>query len=86
LQFITRTFKRRVVIHNDRETLRSAVINNLVPEEKREIIFSTQIPEDQPKINGNSEDISVNMKIEERIEKLELIVKKLVEYLVKENA
>jgi hypothetical protein len=58
----------------------------LVPEEKREIIFSTQIPEDQPKINGNSEDISVNMKIEERIEKLELIVKKLVEYLVKENA
>jgi hypothetical protein len=58
----------------------------LVPEEKREIIFSTQIPEDQPKMNGNSEDISVNMKIEERIEKLELIVKKLVEYLVKENA
>lgn len=58
----------------------------MVPEEKREIIFSTQIPEDQPKMNGNSEDISVNMKIEERIEKLELIVKKLVEYLVKENA
>lgn len=65
--------------------LKSAVINNLVPEDKREIIFSTQIPEDQSETSENENCDSKYLKLEERIEKLELIVKKLVEYLVKEN-
>lgn len=69
--------------------LRGAVINNLVPEDKREIIFSTQISEDDNRIdnnNGNNKNDDLYLKLEERIEKLELIVKKLVEYLVKEKA
>lgn len=69
--------------------LRSAVINNLVPEDKREIIFSTQISEDDNSIDhtiGNPKNEDPYLKLEERIEKLELIVKKMIEYLVKENA
>lgn len=69
--------------------LRGAVINNLVPEDKREIIFSTQISEDDNRIDnnkGNNKNDDLYLKLEERIEKLELIVKKLVEFLVKEKA
>jgi len=65
--------------------LRSAVINNLVTEDKREIIFSTQIPDDQIETVENENCDSKYFKLEERIEKLELIVKKLVEYFVKEK-
>lgn len=64
--------------------LRSAVINNLVPEDKRDIIFSTQIPDEEDESEGINCD-SKYLKLEERVEKLETIVKKLVEYLVKES-
>lgn len=58
------------------------MINNLVPEDKREIIFSTQIP-DESEISGVHESEELNL--EDRVEKLEMIVKKLIDYLVKES-
>lgn len=65
--------------------LKSAVINNLVPEKKREILFSTQISDDsqdQDLDYENEQDERFNM-LKERIDKLEIIVKKLVEYLIR---
>lgn len=63
------------------------MINNLVPEDKREILFNTQISDDDsigdvPAVNRSNEEIA---RLEDRIGKLEVIVKKLVEYLVKES-
>ncbi len=63
------------------------MINNLVPEDKREILFNTHISDDDsigdvPAVNSSNEEIA---KLEDRIGKLEVIVKKLVEYLVKES-
>lgn len=75
--------KRRIIIHHDKEMLKNAVINNLVPEDKRAIIFSTQIDEKPSDICDDkylTDDIS---RLEERIDNLEMIIKKLVEYLLK---
>lgn len=64
--------------------LKSAVINNLVPEDKREILFSTQFSHDQADEQENYDDLhSETSVLKERIDKLEIIVKKLVEYLLK---
>lgn len=77
--------KRRVVIHHDKDLLKNAVINNLVPEDRREILFNTQISDDDESMNDCNEYDSVVLiqKLEDRIDKLEVVVKKLVEYLVK---
>lgn len=75
--------KRRIAVHRDNELLKSAVINNLVPEDKREILFSTQLADE---LEGEEDyDIlqSETNVLKERIDKLEIIVKKLVEYLLK---
>ena len=76
--------KKRIVIHRDKEMLKSAVINNLVPEDKREIIFSTQLSDMSNDCDylDKSGDLG---QLEERIDKLELIVKKLVDYLLKNS-
>ena len=74
------------MIHTDREKLRSAVINNLVPENKREIIFSTNISDEDNSETAIEMNDNLYLKLEERIEKIECLVKKLVEFLVKENA
>lgn len=57
------------------------MINNLVPEDRRDKIFSTQIPGD---LEGEVIE-SQELRLEDRVEKLEIIVKKLIEYLVKES-
>ena len=62
--------------------LKSAVINNLVPEDKREILFSTHLAE-KCDVKGDIESAESICDLEERIDKLEIIVKKLVEYLLK---
>lgn len=63
--------------------LKNAVINNLVPEDKRAFIFSTQKNEKPSDICDDeyfTDDIN---RLEERINNLEMIIKKLVEYLLK---
>lgn len=78
--------KRRVVIHRDKELLSNAVINNLVPEDKRKVLFSTQLSDDESLQDEKKDDaMSKILTLEERINKLEIIVKKLVEYLIKES-
>lgn len=76
------------MIHHDNELLKNAVINNLVPEGKREILFSTQISDESDGEKEESEDFCAGRveRIEARIGELERIVKKLVEYLVKESS
>lgn len=94
MKTICRPVKKRIINHEncegnrenlliEKELLKSAVINNLVQEEKRGILFSTQLPDE-----NNNEDYDLNEKdevyeVKERIERLEIIVRKLVEYLVK---
>ena len=78
--------KKRIIIHHDKEMLKNAVIKNLVPEDKRAIIFSTQINEKPSEICDDeyfTDDIG---RLEERINNLEMIIKKLVEYLLKNPA
>lgn len=67
--------------------LRNAVINNLVPEERRNILFTTEISEDhRTEFDDGFDDVHSENEVErleERLERLELIVRKLVELLVK---
>lgn len=68
--------------------LKNAVINNLVPEDRRGILFSSHFPEEEEEDNSQNE-IFKNTKsnnntgsLEERIDKLEIILKKLIDYIV----
>lgn len=98
MKLFCRSIKKRILNHDiysydrnseteflEKELLKSAVINNLVQEEKRGILFSTQLPDEKNneeyQSNKNDEQEFENLK--ERIERLEIIVRKLVEYLVK---
>lgn len=79
------------MIHQDNGKLKSEVINNLVPEPKRDILFSTKFSDDSmdnDQDHDHSDDnLSDNnfLDLKNRIEKLEIIVRKLVEYLAKDN-
>lgn len=99
MKLFCRSIKKRILNHDiysahdrnseteffEKELLKSAVINNLVQEEKRGITFSTQLPDEnnneEYQSNKNEENEFEDLK--ERIERLEIIVRKLVEYLVK---
>lgn len=65
------------------------MISNLVPEDKRNILFTTRLSSDE-----FDADVSTDFKeageqrldfIEEKVDKLEGIVKKLVDFLLKET-
>lgn len=62
--------------------LKSVVINNLVPEEKREILFTTELSDESETSDfmklGSSSEINI---LTERMEKIESVVHKLIEYL-----
>lgn len=82
---ISYRFKRRIIIHKDKEILKNAVINNLVPEEKREVLFSTHFPEEEDHnetelFDSSRDEIKV---LEERIDKLEKILKKIIDFIIK---
>ena len=65
--------------------LKSAVINNLVPADKRDILFNTQTSDISDDSMENDPCKDKICQLEDRLVKLELMVKKLVEYLVKES-
>ena len=60
--------------------LKNAVINNLVPEDKRDILFSTHISDDSDSEISvkRTDEIAI---LQDRIDKLEGVVRKLVDYL-----
>ena len=73
--------------------MKSAVINNLVQEDKREILFTTQITASDTE-NGNDQNGNENgsadewdqiSELKDRVERLEIIARKLVHYLVKDS-
>ena len=69
--------------------MKETVINNLVPEERRNIIFTTRFPSDETDYDLKNDSIDSYDKrldfIQAKIDKLEVIVKKLVDFLLKES-
>ena len=63
--------------------LKSVVIDNLVPEHKRQILFSTQIADDNVSEESESKFIQSSeiSALTSRVENLEAVLRKLIEYM-----
>lgn len=81
------SLKRAIIINRADKDIKDSVMSNLVPEEKRNILFTTQLSSDEIDHDIN-DDKNIEKRldfIEQKLEKLEGIIKKLVDFLVTES-